>query len=93
MPHASNNILAHEWTGLNVSIIDSTDPNVKGISGLILDETRNMFAIEKKGRPVKIAKSDAVFATTLQSGETVTIAGNQLRFRPEDRVKKGLSKW
>ncbi|HYY90468.1 MAG TPA: ribonuclease P protein component 1 [Candidatus Dormibacteraeota bacterium] len=93
MPITPNNILAHEWIGLRVSIIDSADPNLKGISGLVLNETKNTFAMVDKARTVKIAKSNTVFATTLPSGETLTVPGNRLRYRPEDRVKRGLRRW
>ncbi|MBO0888969.1 ribonuclease P protein subunit [Candidatus Bathyarchaeota archaeon] len=93
MPITPNNILAHEWTGLKVSIVQSTDPTKNGVSGLILNETRNTFSIRTRKQIVKIAKSDTLFATTLSTGETLTIAGKNMRYRPEDRVKRGLTKW
>lgn len=93
MPITPKNILSHEWTGLKVSIVQSTDPTTKGISGLVLNETRNTFSIKTREQIVTIAKSDTLFATTLPTGETLTISGRNMRYRPEDRVKKGLIKW
>ncbi len=93
MPITPQNILAHEWTGLRVIVKESTDPSMQGVSGIVTDETRNTIAVESRGRTLKIPKSNTIFATTLPTGETLTIDGNQIRHRPEDRVKKGLAKW
>ena len=41
-----------EFIGLPVIIIDSNDPNLKGKSGTIINETKNMFERKK----VKIQK-------------------------------------
>jgi len=93
MPITPQNILAHEWTGLTVSVKDSTDPNIRGISGLVRNETRNTIVIESRGLILRVAKYRATFAATLPTGETLTVDGNQIRYRPEDRVKKALARW
>lgn len=87
------NILAHEWIGLMVAVEKSTDPKTTGILGLVRDETRNTLTIETVTRTVKIAKLHTTLRTTLPSGEKVLVSGNDLRHRPEDRIKKGLGKW
>jgi RNase P/RNase MRP subunit p29 len=87
------NILAHEWIGLKVAIGESTDPRIRGLSGLVRDETRNIFTIQTRDRIFRIAKLDTMFKVTLPTGESLTIDGRELRYRPEDRVKKGLTRW
>ncbi len=93
MPMTSQTILAHEWIGLQVTIAESSDPGMKGRIGIVRDETKNTIKIETRGRLLTIPKLGTTFLTTLPTGESTAILGNQLRFRPEDRVKKGLAKW
>jgi RNase P/RNase MRP subunit p29 len=89
-PH---NILAHEWIGLKITVGESTDPRIRGLSGLVRDETRNIFKIQTGDGTLKITKLDTIFKVTLPTGESLTVDGRALRYRPEDRIKKGLSKW
>lgn len=93
MTITAQNILAHEWIGLNVTIKQSPDPTITGITGLVKDETRNTLSIVHGIRTVKVAKANTVFVASLPNGEQATVDGNKLRYRPEDRVKKGLTKW
>jgi ribonuclease P protein subunit POP4 len=93
MPITPKNILAHEWIGLNVSIKESSDPTTREISGVVRNESRNTITIENADGTLLIAKSHTMFSAKLPSGEILTVNGNQLRHRPEDRVKKGLTKW
>jgi len=88
-----SNIRAHEWIGMKVIVEQSTDPGLQGLTGLVRDETRNMFTIQTSNRTVKVAKLHTTFQTTLASGETITVNGSDLRYRSEDRVKRGLGKW
>ncbi len=87
------NALAHEWIGLKVKVSESADPAVIGLSGLVRDETRNTFTIQTEARTLKITKLHTTFKTVLPNGEESAINGSDLRYRPEDRVKKGLNKW
>jgi ribonuclease P protein subunit POP4 len=93
MPITQQNLLAHEWIGLEVSVRASPDPGVTGLLGTVRDETRNTFLIEARNRLVSVPKSKAQFVATLPTGEIVCVDGRLLRHRPEDRVKKGLVKW
>lgn len=86
------NIGAHEWVGLYVKIINAADPTQHGLEGLIRDETMNTLTIEAKGKLLQIQKQGTTFRTDLTTDE-VEVDASQLRFRPEDRVKKGLRKW
>ena len=87
------NILANEWIGLKVTVSESADSSVIGLSGFVRDETRNTFAIQTEARTLRITKLHTTFSTVLPNGEELAVNGSDLRYRPEDRVKKGLNRW
>ena len=93
MTITGDTILAHEWIGLRVTIEESSDPGHRGLQGIVRDETRNTIRIETRGHLLTIPKAGTTFVTTLATGEKFAVQGNKLRFRPEDRVKKGLARW
>ena len=88
----AQNITAHEWIGLKVKVSKSTDPTLQGLEGIVRDETMNTFTIEVNGKLRQVKKQKTTFRAEL-STENVEVNGSLLRFRPEDRVKKGLRKW
>ncbi len=88
----SQNITAHEWIGLKIKIARSTDPTLQGLEGIVRDETMNTFTIEANGKLGQVQKQKTTFRAELPT-ENVEVDGSLLRFRPEDRVKKGLRKW
>jgi RNase P/RNase MRP subunit p29 len=52
----------------------------------------NTFTIEANGKLRQVQKQKTTFRAELPT-ENVEVDGALLRFRPEDRVKKGLRKW
>ena len=42
------NLARHELIGLEVEVESSTDPGLIGLSGKVVDETRNTFLLETK---------------------------------------------
>ena len=88
----AQNITAHEWIGLKVKVSKSTDPTLQGLEGIVRDETMNTFTIEANAKLRQVQKQKTTFRAEL-STENVEVNGSLLRFRPEDRVKKGLRKW
>ena len=88
----AQNITAHEWIGLKVKVSKSTDPTLQGLEGIVRGETMNTFTIEVNGKLRQVQKQKTTFRAELPT-ENVEVDGSLLRFRPEDRVKKGLRKW
>lgn len=87
------NLVRHELIGLKVKVVDSSNKKNVGISGKIIDESRNVIVIEKtKGKEVKLAKEYNVFVFNLGK-QKVRIEGKILVARPEDRIKKKFKKW
>ena len=87
------NLVRHELIGLDVKVVKSANPSQLGLSGRVVDETRNMLSIETPGGVRNLPKQDCIFSFLLPSGERVRVEGKLLVARPEDRVRKKLRKW
>ena len=93
MPITPQNILAHEWIGLQIIVKSCPDPGLSGLAGTVRDETRNTLLIDTQNHLVTVPKLKTQFIATLPTGEDILVEGPFLRHRPEDRVKRGFSKW
>ncbi|TLZ60653.1 MAG: ribonuclease P protein component 1 [Methanobacteriota archaeon] len=80
------NLRKHELIGRSVAVVQSTDPSLVGIRGFVIDETRNTLLVEAAGREKRVPKHGARFWFDVQGG--VEVDGDEILFRPEDRVKK-----
>ena len=80
------NLRKHELIGLQVRVMRSTDPGQRDLSGRVVDETRNMLVVEVGGVDKRIPKQGSRFRFDVQGG--LEVEGDEIRFRPEDRVKK-----
>src|SRR5437899_10852266 len=80
------NLRKHEFIGLSVEVIDETDPSQEHVRGRVVDETRNMLVVDVQGEEKRIPKHGSRFRFDVPGGFEVD--GDEIRFRPEDRVKK-----
>ncbi|MFQ6086738.1 MAG: ribonuclease P protein component 1 [Candidatus Bathyarchaeia archaeon] len=81
-------ILQHEFIGLDAKVVRSTHPDYVGITGKVIDETRNTLVIRHKNKDKVVIKSTTVFHFILPDGTILEIEGNAIVGRPEDRIKK-----
>ena len=81
-------IVQQELIGLDAKVVRSSHPGYVGVSGRVLDETRNTITILHENKKKIIIKSTAVFHFTMPDGTIVEIDGKTIIGRPEDRVKK-----
>ena len=88
-----NNLVRHELIGLEARVVESTNPSQVGLSGRVVDETRNILSIDTSKGVRNLPKQDCIFSFHLSSGEWVRVDGRLLLARPEDRPKKKLRKW
>ena len=88
MPITKQNVLKHELIGLEARVVNSSDKNLIGTYGTIIDETKDMLVIDQVGKPKIVQKKNSVFKLTLPSGEDIDVDGAKLVARPEDRIKK-----
>jgi ribonuclease P protein subunit POP4 len=84
-----NNLLYSTFIGLHVEIANSSQQDLVGLKGKVVDETKNLIIIEKAdGKEVKIPKAGCEFRFTLDDGSKFDIEGKKISFRPEERPKK-----
>jgi len=82
-----------EFIGLDARIVRSRHPASTGLSGKIIDETRNMFTIVGKDkRRRRVVKDIAVFNFSFPDGTVIEVEGRLLSARPEDRIKKRIKR-
>lgn len=86
------NIARHELIGLFAKVAESTDPGLVGLSGKIVDETKNTFLIESEGRQKRIAKGIASFVFSLPDGYQAKVVGSILISQPENRISKKIQR-
>ena len=80
------NLRKHELIGLDVEVVNATDPSQAHLRGRVVDETRNTLVLEIQGSEKRIPKHGSRFRFEIQGG--LEVDGEEIRFRPEDRVKK-----
>ena len=83
-----SDLLYHELIGLEVSIVNSPDPDQIGLSGVVIDETHGLLIIDTQRGVKRIPKSNRIFRFTLPSRIKVEVLGDKLVGRPEERVKR-----
>ena len=86
------NLSRHELIGLDLKVESSSNPCQMGLSGQVIDETRNTFLLETKSKVVRLAKKDTILVFTLPGGQHVRISGLVLISQPENRITKRMQK-
>jgi ribonuclease P protein subunit POP4 len=82
------NIVQHEFIGLETAVVNSSNPAMVGISGRVINETRNTFTIKQDNKMKVIAKDTSIFDFIFTDGTIVEIEGKVINGRPESRLKK-----
>ncbi|MBO8179575.1 MAG: ribonuclease P protein component 1 [Archaeoglobus sp.] len=82
-------VIARDWIGLKVEVVESPNKSEVGMKGEVVDETQNTLKImTEKGLKV-VAKRGRTFRVWYK-GKIMRIKGDLINFRPEDRIKRGL---
>ena len=89
---APRNILRHEFIGLDVLVMEATNPLHRGISGRVIDETRNTLVIRTQCGDRRIPKPDTRFRFSLPEGVKVEVDGSVLVMAPEKRITQHSKK-
>ncbi len=79
------NLHIHELTGLRARVIRSGNPQITGLAGTIIDETRNMFCIESDNTRRSIPKAGSTWGFSA-GGQAIEMDGSLLAKRPYDRL-------
>lgn len=80
-------LLYSTFIGLTTKIVNSSQKDLVGLKGCIVDETKNMLVLECNGRERKIQKAGCIFRFYLDNG-AVDIDGTKIMFRHFERPKK-----
>jgi len=84
----AQNLGLHELIGLRAKVAQSRSLPHKGLSGMVVDETKNTFVIRAGNVEKTVPKKGSVFLFTLPSREKVRLEGDKIAYRPYDRPKK-----
>ena len=79
------NIALHELIGLDTEILDSSNKQIIGLSGRIVDETKSMFTLDTKNGLKMIPKHNSKWQFKLDDTQAV-LDGSILHRRPYDRL-------
>jgi len=85
-------IIRGEFIGAEGKITKSRHSDYVGISGEVVNETKNTFTILHAGKEKSVIKDSAVFHFKFSDGTIVEIDGKLLVGRPEDRLKKSIKR-
>ncbi|MFH0962002.1 MAG: ribonuclease P protein component 1 [archaeon] len=88
MPRTAENLIGHELIGLKVEVVDSADKSRVGTSGTVVNETRNLLVVERKGKAD--GPSDAKAAAGGE--EKIPKKGTLFRFHLPDDGKNARKK-
>lgn len=77
-------IFPEELIGEEIIIVDSTNKSEIGISGKVIDETKNMLTLDNQGKLKKIMKQN-VTLKIIRTG--MVVEGRAIFKRSEDRIK------
>jgi len=89
---ATPEVIRCEFIGTEAKVSKSRNPGYAGISGKIIDETRNTFTITHQGKRKIVPKDSAIFHFKFFDGTIVEIDGKILVGRPEDRIKRRIKR-
>jgi ribonuclease P protein subunit POP4 len=85
-------VIRHEFIGTKAKVARSRHAGYVGISGEVVDETRNNFKILHQGKMKSVVKDSSIFHFGFSDGTVVEIDGKLLVGRPEDRLKKSIKR-
>ncbi len=80
-----DNITSHEFIGLHTEITQSSNPQIIGLNGRIIDETKSMFTINTMNGTKSIAKAKNSWKFSIENKDIV-IDGSKIAKRPFDRI-------
>ncbi len=76
-------MIKDELIGKKISVVESKNKSLEGITGIVVDETKNLLFIESDGEVKKVVKDLCVFEI-----DGKRIEGKEITQRPEERIKK-----
>ncbi len=85
-------VINGEFIGTDGRVTASRHSDYVGVSGKVVNESKNTFTILDSGKTKNIVKESSVFRFRFHDGTIVEIDGKLLVGRPEDRLKKTVKR-
>ena len=79
-----SNMINLPWISHNLTVLDSNDPTLVGLSGSVVNETKKTIIVRTQSREVSLAKDVITFA--IDSGDP--IIGSRVTQRAEERISR-----
>lgn len=76
-----------ELVGLHVEVAASDHDPYVGLTGTVVDETRNTLVVRTDDGDRTVPKRGQRFTFTTRDGSTATLDGSRIEARPADRIK------
>ncbi len=81
----AENIASHELIGLRTEIVESSNPQIIGLNGTIIDETKSMITINTVNGTKMISKSNNSWKFLIDN-KGIVLNGSKIAKRPFDRI-------
>ncbi|MFN3383345.1 MAG: ribonuclease P component 1 family protein [Archaeoglobaceae archaeon] len=82
-------LIARDWIGLVVEVVESPNESEISLKGEVVDETEKTLKImTEKGLKV-VSKKGRSFRVEFE-GRVVRVKGELITFKPEERIMRGL---
>lgn len=81
----ADNIMKHEFIGLDTQITQSSNKQFIGLNGTITNETKSMFTLTTKKGTKSIPKANNIWSFSLQNNK-VSVDGSKIEKRSFDRL-------
>ena len=78
-------ISRHEFIGLETKIINSSNPQVIGLNGTIINETKSMFTLNTEKGTKMIPKLTNDWGFSIK-GKKLIVKGTTITKRPHERI-------
>jgi ribonuclease P protein subunit POP4 len=88
MMRVTPSIVQYELIGLEAKVVKCSNPHVVGLTGKVVEETRNTFTLLQGDKRKVVVKDTAIFEFVMSDGTIVELDGKLVTGRPEDRLKK-----
>lgn len=83
------NIIFHNLIGLHVHVLLHPDPSLRGLEGVVVDETARTLLVEAPGgRRVRVLKDYSTLLFRLPDGDWVVVYGEEISGDPAERLKR-----
>ncbi len=89
MGYDNRNIVLNELIGLRARVLSSLDRKQRGLSGTVIDETRNTLVMETEKGTKRVVKKSSSFRFYL-GNRHFDVDGIEINFRPVERTEKAI---